>query len=155
MPSPPPKPIQQKPQSLLCFDYGTKNIGVAIGQTLTGSARALTQLKARDGIPNWNEIGKLLDEWQPDLVLIGLPLNMDGSDSELCPRARKFANRIHGRFGVQIQMVDERLSSFAAKGEHLAGGGSRHYKNDPVDAIAARIILEDWLNGNMNSSLDE
>jgi len=88
----------------------------------------------------------LLREWQPDLVLVGLPLNMDGSDSELCPRARKFANRIHGRFGVPIQMVDERLSSFEAKGEHLASGGSRHYKSDPVDAIAARIILQDWLN---------
>ncbi|BFM19277.1 Holliday junction resolvase RuvX [Gilvimarinus japonicus] len=136
-----------KSQTLLCFDYGTKNIGVAIGQTLTHSARALTQLKARDGIPNWDEISKLLKEWQPHLVLVGLPLNMDGSDSELCPRARKFANRLHGRFGVQTQMVDERLSSFEAKGEHLAQGGSRHYKSDPVDAIAARIILQDWLNG--------
>lgn len=135
-----------KPKTLLSFDYGIKNIGVAIGQTLTASARALCQLKARDGIPNWDEIAALLTEWQPDLVLVGLPLNMDGSDSELCPRARKFGNRIHGRFGVPVHMVDERLSSFAAKGEHLAGGGSDHYKHDPVDAIAARIILQDWLN---------
>jgi putative Holliday junction resolvase len=129
----------------LCFDYGTKNIGVAVGQTLTASARALTQLKARDGIPQWQQIEALLNEWQPDLVLVGLPLNMDGTESELCTRARKFANRIHGRFGSPVQMVDERLSSFEAKGERLAQGGSRHYQSDPVDAIAARIILQDWL----------
>lgn len=138
-------PSKRKPQTLLCFDYGTKNIGVAIGQTLTASARALTQLKARDGIPLWHQIAALLNEWQPDLVLVGLPLNMDGTESELCTRARKFANRIHGRFGAPVQMVDERLSSFEAKGEHLAHGGSHHYKSDPVDAIAARIILQDWL----------
>ena len=144
-----PEPDVKRVNTLLCFDYGTKNIGVAIGQTVTASARALTQLKARDGVPNWGEIGQLLSEWQPDLVLVGLPLNMDGSNSELCPRARKFANRIHGRFGVQIDMVDERLSSFEAKGEHLAHGGSRHYKSDPVDAIAARVILQDWLAANV------
>lgn len=70
---------------------------------------------------------------------------MDGSESELSTRARKFANRLHGRFGIKIEMVDERLSSFAAKGEVMEQGGSRDYKNNPVDSIAARILLEDWL----------
>lgn len=134
-----------KVKTLLAFDYGTRSIGVAVGQTATGSATALSELRARDGIPNWDDIGGLLSEWQPDLVLVGLPLNMDGSESDFCKRARKFANRIHGRFGVATQMVDERLSSFAAKEEHLAAGGSRHYRDNPVDAIAARIILETWL----------
>lgn len=133
-------------QTLLAFDYGTRNIGVAVGQTATGSASALTELRARDGIPNWDDIKRLLDEWQPDLVLVGLPLNMDGSENDFCKRARKFGNRIHGRFGHAIEMVDERLSSFEAKEEHLAAGGSTHYRDDPVDAIAARIILESWLN---------
>ncbi|MCP8899934.1 Holliday junction resolvase RuvX [Gilvimarinus xylanilyticus] len=137
------------PKRLLAFDYGTRSIGVASGQTATGSASALTELRARDGIPNWDEIKKLLDEWQPDLVLVGLPLNMDGSESDFCPRTRKFANRIHGRFGVAVEMVDERLSSFEAKEEHRAAGGSSHYKSDPVDAIAARIILETWLNADV------
>lgn len=130
--------------SLLAFDYGTKNIGVACGQTITRSANALAPLKARDGVPDWNQIEQLLTEWKPDLVLVGLPLHMDGSESELSTRARKFANRIHGRFGVKVDTVDERLSSFEAKGEVIRQGGSRDYKNNPVDSIAARIILEGW-----------
>lgn len=132
-------------QRLLAFDYGTKNIGVASGQSLTGSTSSLAPLKAKDGVPDWNQIETLLKDWQPDLVLVGLPLNMDGSESELSARARKFANRLHGRFGVKIELVDERLSSFEAKGEVMRAGGSRDYKNNPVDSIAARIILEAWL----------
>lgn len=132
-------------KSLLAFDYGTKNIGLAYGQTLTGSARELTRIKARDGIPDWHQIGTLVQEWRPDLLLVGLPLNMDGSDSELSVRARKFANRLHGRFALQVELVDERLTSFDAKGEVMARGGSRDYKNDPIDSIAARLILEAWL----------
>jgi len=131
--------------ALLAFDYGTKNIGVACGQTITRSANALPALKARDGVPDWNRIESLLKEWKPDLVLVGLPLNMDGSESELSARARKFANRIHGRFGVKVETVDERLSSFEAKGEVMREGGSRDYKHNPVDSIAARIILQGWL----------
>lgn len=135
-------------KSLLAFDYGTKNIGVASGQTITRSANAQAQLKAKDGIPDWLQIEKLLKEWQPDLILVGLPLNMDGSESELSGRARKFANRLHGRFGVKVELVDERLSSFAAKGEVMAQGGSRYYKQNPVDSIAARLIMESWFERN-------
>lgn len=131
--------------SVIAFDYGTKNIGVAKGLTLTQSASELPPLKAKDGIPDWNHIEKLLAEWKPDLVLVGLPLNMDGSESELSTRARKFGNRVHGRFGVKVEFVDERLSSFEAKGEVIARGGSRDYKHNPVDSIAARIVLEGWL----------
>lgn len=132
-------------KSLLAFDYGTKNIGVASGQTITRSANALPPLKAKDGVPDWNQIEKLLIDWKPDLVLVGLPLNMDETESELSARARKFANRIHGRFGCKVELVDERLTSFAAKGEIMDRGGSRDYKNHPVDSIAARLILESWL----------
>jgi putative holliday junction resolvase len=132
-------------KTLLAFDYGTKNIGVATGQTITSSANELAGLKAKDGIPDWNHIEKLIKEWQPDLVLVGLPLNMDDTESELSTRARKFANRLHGRFGVKVEMVDERLSSFEAKGEVMSRGGSRDYKHNPVDSIAARLILEGWL----------
>lgn len=132
-------------KTLLAFDYGTKNIGVASGQTITSSATSLPSLKAKDGIPDWLQIEKVLHEWQPDLVLVGLPLNMDGSESELSARARKFANRLHGRFGLKVEMHDERLSSFEAKGEVMSRGGSRDYKNHPVDGIAARLILESWM----------
>lgn len=132
-------------KTLLAFDYGTKNIGLACGQTISNSANALAPLKAKDGIPDWQQVEKVLKEWQPDLVLVGLPLNMDDSESELSTRARKFANRLHGRFGVKVEMVDERLSSFEAKGEVISRGGSRDYKHNPVDSIAARLILETWL----------
>ncbi len=135
-------------KTLLSFDYGTKNIGVATGQTITSSANSLTPLKAKDGVPDWAQIEKIIGEWKPDLVLVGLPLNMDDTESELSTRARKFANRLHGRFGVKIEMVDERLSSFEAKGEVMRSGGSRDYKNNPVDSIAARLILESWLANN-------
>lgn len=135
--------------TLLAFDYGTQNIGVASGQTITRSANPQTPLKAKDGIPDWNQIEKLLKEWQPDLVLVGLPLNMDDTESELSARARKFANRLHGRFGVKVEMVDERLSSFEAKSEVMERGGSRNYKKNPVDSIAARVILESWLTANL------
>lgn len=138
-----------KIKTLLAFDYGTQNIGVASGQTITRSANPQTPLKAKDGIPDWNQIEKLLKEWQPDLVLVGLPLNMDDTESELSARARKFANRLHGRFGIKVEMVDERLSSFEAKSEVMERGGSRNYKKNPVDSIAARVILESWLTANL------
>ena len=132
-------------KTLLAFDYGTRNIGVASGQTLTRSATEQSPLKANDGVPDWVQVERLLQEWEPDLVLVGLPLNMDGSESELSARARKFANRLHGRFGVKVELVDESLTSYSAKGEVMARGGSRDYKNNPVDSIAARLILESWL----------
>ncbi len=133
-------------KTLLAFDYGTKNIGVAYGQTLTATAREVSPLKARDGVPDWDKVQALLKEWQPDLVLVGLPLNMDDSESELCTRARKFANRLNGRFGIPVELVDERLSTFAAKGEAAERGHHGNYGQAPIDSIAARLILESWLN---------
>lgn len=135
-------------KTLLAFDYGTKNIGVAAGQTITRTANSLPPLKAKDGIPDWFQIEKLLGDWKPDLVLVGLPLNMDETESDLSVRARKFTNRLHGRFGIKVELVDERLTSFEAKGEMMERGGSRHYKTNPVDSIAARLILEGWFERN-------
>ncbi len=131
-------------KTILCFDYGTKTIGVAVGQSITHTAAPLSDLKAKDGIPRWDEIKKIIDTWQPDLLLVGLPLNMDGSFSEIGQRAKKFANRLHGRFGLPIAMADERLSSFEAKGEIIERTGSRNFKKNNVDSLAAKIILESW-----------
>ena len=131
-------------ETLLGFDFGTKSIGVAVGQQLTGTARALAALKAQDGIPDWNLIGKLLKEWQPDYVVVGLPLNMDGTEQPLTDRARKFANRIHGRFGVRVEMQDERLSTVEARADLFERGGFRALQKGQVDSQSAVIILEDW-----------
>lgn len=133
------------PKLVIGFDYGTTNIGVAICQTVLGEARPLPPLKARDGVPNWDDIGALLKEWQPELAIVGLPLNMDGSESDMCVRAHKFARRLNGRFNLATQMVDERLSSYEAKGDVMRSGGSRDYKNNPIDSIAAKYIIESWL----------
>lgn len=129
---------------VLAFDYGTRRIGVAAGQEMLGSGEPLAMIPARDGIPDWTVIEKLLQEWQPDLVLVGLPLNMDDSENEMCARARKFGKRIHGRFHFEVEMVDERLTSFEAKGDVMAAGGSRDFGRHGVDDRAAVLILETW-----------
>ena len=138
--------MTEKTRTILAFDYGLRTIGVAVGQTLTRTASPLNGLKANDGIPNWDQIQQLLNEWQPDLCIVGLPLNMDGSRSEMCARADKFARRLHGRFGVPVETMDERLSTFEAKGEIIEQTGSRAFKNENVDSLSARIILESWFN---------
>ncbi|WP_047013027.1 Holliday junction resolvase RuvX [Spongiibacter sp. IMCC21906] len=143
-----------KTRSLLAFDYGTRWIGVAVGQTLTATASTLPALKAKDGIPRWEEIEQLIKQWQPDTVVVGLPLNMDGSESDMSLRAKKFGNRIHGRFGVNVAFADERLSSFEAKGDILEKRGSRDFKNESVDSRSAVIILESWLRSGIAHNTD-
>lgn len=135
-------------ETLLGFDFGTKSIGVAVGQQLTGTARALTALKAQDGTPDWKLIEKLLKEWQPNYVVVGLPLNMDGTEQELTARARKFANRLHGRFGVRVELQDERLSTVEARADLFERGGFRALQKGQVDSQSAVIILEDWFDTN-------
>ncbi|MBY6220435.1 Holliday junction resolvase RuvX [Marinobacter nauticus] len=129
---------------LLAFDFGTRRIGVASGQEMLGTGQPLAMLPARDGIPDWQQIGALLAEWQPDIVLVGLPLNMDDTENDMCARARKFGKRLHGRYHVTVEMVDERLTSYEAKGEVMAGGGSRDFGRHGVDDRAAVLILETW-----------
>lgn len=133
-----------KSLTVLAFDYGLKNIGVAYGQNLTGTAKELPPLTARDGVPDWERVGKLIQEWQPQLLLVGLPLNMDDTESELSQRARKFGNRLHGRFGLAVEMFDERLTSRMAKEEARERGHKGNYGRAPVDSIAARLLLESW-----------
>ena len=128
----------------LAFDFGTKSIGCAVGQSITGTAQALPAFKAQDGIPNWNEIEKCLKEWKPDVVVVGLPLNMDGTEQDLTLRARKFGNRLNGRFGVTVEFQDERLTTTAARSEIFDRGGFRALKKGKVDGISACLILESW-----------
>ena len=130
--------------TLLAFDFGTKSIGVAIGQRITGTARPLTAIKANDGTPDWTQFEKLLKEWQPELVVVGVPLNMDGTNQPLTDRARKFANRLHGRFGVKVELQDERLSTVEARAGLFERGGFRALNKGSVDSASAVIILESY-----------
>lgn len=104
----------------------------------------MTSLKAQDGIPDWQKVEKLLNEWQPALVIVGLPLNMDGTEQPLTARARKFAQRLHGRFGVTVELHDERLSTVEARADLFERGGFRALDKGSVDAASAVIILESW-----------
>ena len=130
------------PARLLCFDFGTRQIGVAAGQTVSGTAQPLAVLRARDGQPQWEEVARLVAQWQPQRLLVGLPLNMDGTESELCARARRFAGRLHARTGKPVTLVDERLSTAEAK---LGCAEDRKTRRHPVDALAAALILRTWL----------
>ena len=132
----------------LGFDYGTQQIGIAYGQPVTATATPVTTLRAKDGKPNWQEIEALIKEWQPRVLIVGLPLNMDDSESEFCQRARKFARRLHGRYGLPVMMMDERLSTFEAKQQWQQRHDGRqpsNFKQNPVDADAAAILLNSWL----------
>ncbi len=130
--------------TIIAFDFGTRYLGVAVGQTVTGTASALKHLKMRDGGPPWVEIENLLEKWQPQQLVVGLPLNMDGSESEMSRMARRFANRLHGRTGLPVECQDERLSSYEAK-SRLAPGSKTRHQGGAVDSIAASVILEHWL----------
>ena len=134
--------------TILAFDYGLKSIGVAVGQRLTGTASTLKALKAQDGTPNWQQIEALLKEWQPELVVVGLPLNMDGSEQPFTARVHKFINRLHGRFGVKVIAQDERLTTVDARAELFSQGGFKKLSKDAVDCYSAKLILESWFDNN-------
>lgn len=130
--------------TVLAFDFGTSSIGCAVGQSITGTAQGLPAFKARDGIPDWQQIERVIQEWQPDLLVIGLPLNMDGTPQPLTERARKFANRLNGRFNLPIALQDERLTTVEARSMIFERGGYRALKKQKVDSISACLILESW-----------
>lgn len=135
-------------QVVLGFDFGARRIGVAVGQGLTGRATPLRVLPARDGIADWAQFDRLIAEWQPGSLLVGEPLNMDGSASEMTLRARKFANRLRERYRLPVHLVDERLSSFEARGRQLERRRQQRppRSNEPgIDAQAACLIVETFL----------
>jgi len=130
--------------TLLAFDYGLRHIGVAVGQSLISSSNPADIVRARDGVPDWQHIAKLIAEWQPNVLIVGLPLNMDGTDSAMTARARKFSRQLQERYKMSVELVDERLTSFAAKQSRKENDRSIDFGNDTVDAEAACIILQDY-----------
>lgn len=130
--------------TLIAFDFGMKRIGVAVGQTLTGTASPLPPLPAQNGQPDWNALEKVLKAWSPARLVVGLPLNMDGTEQPLTVAAKKFAARLHGRFGHPVDTIDERLSTVAVREELFAQGGYRALQKKSVDSRAACLILEGW-----------
>ena len=142
--SPQPSPIT----TVIGFDYGTRRIGVAVGNRISGSARALEVVGNGANGPDWTRVQALLREWRPDALLVGLPLTLDAGEQGNSRAARRFAAELHTRHQLPVLMVDERLSSreaaarFAAR---RAGGAARRKHAATLDAIAAEIIVEQWL----------
>lgn len=134
----------QSAQRLMAFDFGTQKMGIAFGQSLTGTATPLTLFAMKDGIPDWDKLMRLIAEWQPDACLVGLPLNMDDSESELSQRARKFARRLRHRLNQPVWMVDERLSTRDARQAVSQIQGQRRGRAPSADAMAAVLLAESW-----------
>ena len=137
-----------RPQgTIISFDFGFRRIGVAVGQTLTGSANALTVVLVANQ-PDWQAITRLLNEWKPAACVVGLPLAGDGGETDMSKRARKFGRQLEGRYSVPVWFEDERLTSFNAEERFVdarARGEMRRKDASLKDAIAAQIILESWL----------
>ena len=133
---------------ILAFDFGTKHIGVAVGQTITRTSSPLIVLNvAREGKEIWNTISSLIDEWKPDQLLIGKPLNMDWTPSEMMKKVDPFFKKLQKISSIPCELVDERLTSFEAK--HLMQVDS---KDDRIDDLAAKIFLDNWIEHHVNSN---
>lgn len=128
--------------TLLGFDYGPKKIGVAVGQTLTGTASALETVRAQGQRPDWKRLERLIREWQPDALVVGLPFNMDGSEEAWSERVHRFCRQLQGRFGLAVHLIDERLTSLEARRRLRIG---EQVADERLDAMAAKLILETWL----------
>jgi putative Holliday junction resolvase len=135
---------------VLAFDYGARRIGVAVGQTTTGSASPAGVIPVH-GAPDWAAIDRCLREWSPQRVLVGLPYNMDGTETLLTGTCRAFAAELSRRSGLPVDFVDERLTSAAATSDlreaRRSGARTRRVRREDIDAHAARLILETWLRG--------
>ncbi|MEO8400591.1 MAG: Holliday junction resolvase RuvX [Gammaproteobacteria bacterium] len=130
---------------LLGFDFGMKRIGVAVGQTVTKTARPLATLNAMQGVPQWNVLDKLIKTWQPDGLIVGIPLNMDGTAQPITELARQFATQLHEHYQVPVYEMDERLSTKDARERIFAEGGYKALRDGQVDSVAAKLILQNWL----------
>lgn len=130
--------------TVLAFDFGLKRIGVAVGETLLGRANALATIEAETNEARFAAIARLIQEWRPVLLVIGLPLSLDGAEHAMSARCRRFANQLHGRFGLPVALSDERLTSVAADAELRETGMNWKQRKSRVDALAAQHILQDY-----------
>lgn len=134
-------------RTLIGFDFGSKRIGSAIGQAVTLTASPLQIIPCQHNRPDWPAILQLISDWQPDAIVVGVPVCMDGSRQEMTIAAEKFIRQLQGRLQLPVYAMDERLSTFEAR--------SRSGDDRNLDAIAAQAILETWLTENRQLLQDE
>lgn len=131
--------------TVLGFDYGEKTIGIAVGNTNTRQAHPLENIRTIRGKPDWDTISALIVEWRPVALVVGLPLMMDGTDNPITPAARKFGDRLNGRYNLPVHMVDERLTTQEARSKLIDAGVSPKKLKPMLDKLAAMGILQTWL----------
>lgn len=133
-------------KTVIGFDFGTHWMGVAVGQTMTRQASPLKAIKSKD----WKAIERILQQWQPDMLIVGLPLNMQGEQQEMSKRAERFGRQLEGRFGIKTVMIDERLTTREAY--QLAIENQSKKSKTEIDSLAAALITESWLRGHKNNT---
>ncbi|WP_343189921.1 Holliday junction resolvase RuvX [Buchnera aphidicola] len=133
---------------IMSFDYGTKNIGVAIGQKITNTGNILKSVKIKKNFLDWKKIEKIIKYWNPKTIIVGLPLNMNGTEQKITKKTKNFAKKIKKKFNLKVFLHDERLSTIEAKNILFSSGDKKLTKNK-IDSTAALIILESWLSKNM------
>jgi len=131
--------MNERPSTVIGFDYGSSWIGIAVGQTLTRQARPLGAVRAGD----WQAIEKIIEQWQPQRLIVGLPLNMRGEAQEMSKRAERFGRQLEGRFGIPTELADERLTTREAWTVAVETG--EHRCKQEIDSLAAALITESWL----------
>lgn len=129
---------------IIAFDFGIKNIGVAVGENILKKGRALNKLSVYNGHPNWDDIKYLLKIWKPDCIIVGLPLNMNGTRQNMTRKAEKFAYSLKNKFNIIVKLHDERLSTKEARSLIFNKHGFKALKKDKIHSEAAVIILESW-----------
>lgn len=139
---------EELPKILMAFDFGMKRIGVAIGQTLTKSARPLDTISAKNGDPDWKIVEKLIKKWLPEALIVGIPLNMNGTFQPISYDAKRFAELLRTRFQLPVYEVDERLTTKDARERLFTEGGYKALQGGQVDQVAAQLILQNWFDEN-------
>jgi len=133
-------------KTYLGFDFGLKHLGIAIAQTITRQANPLTTLRAKQGVPDWQALDKLVQTWAPQGLVVSIPLNMDGTEQPITAKARHFAARVKARYKLPIFEADERLTTREAKQALFEKGGFKALKKSDIDKHSAALILQHWLN---------
>jgi putative Holliday junction resolvase len=137
--------VSKSARTLVCFDFGSKRIGVAVGQELTGSATALETISTTNGQPDWSAINRIVQQWRPQAFVLGMPVNMDGSEHDLAKSVQRFSDNLQTRYHLPVYTMDERLSSVEA--ERILGAETKTTKRinkKEVDKLAAKLILQSW-----------
>ncbi|MDR1935276.1 MAG: Holliday junction resolvase RuvX [Candidatus Accumulibacter sp.] len=149
-----PEPGAGRRGSLLAFDFGTKRIGVAVGELELAQAHPLTTIRGEGNAPRFSAIAALIEKWQPVRLVVGLPLALDGAPHAMSARCVRFANQLRGRFGLPVDYAEERLSSFEAEERLREIGYNARDAREHLDALAAQIILQSYFQQLSETSLD-